>query len=247
MSNLILATHQDVISWNWSGEELLTRLIELDTKHIEGMDETDEGSVPQWAPVFMQHPHTWSLLVDQALLPSLDAVVGYWSFCSLQPEPYAQAIAGCLNDSEITPASQRSINGPGEYDIYIVMFVIAHTYRRIGSAMLLRGFFENLLSLARKGIFVRRLSANAFTPAGVRMAPIFGVEPVCPHVKRGHIYARTITPDIEQPFPAVFAELNRLYHARHSDPGSPGIDRGFSPCELAGEPLASPTCGSAVL
>jgi hypothetical protein len=217
MNNLILASHDDVVSWKWSGEELLTRLIELDTKHIDGMDETDEGSVPQWAPVFMQHPHTWTLLVDQTLLPSLDAIVGYWSFCSLQPEAYSRAIAGCLNDSEITPAIQRSIDGPGEYDIYVVMFVIAHAYRRAGSAMLLRGFFENLLTLARDGIFVRRMSANAFTPAGVRLAPIFGLEPACPHVKRGHIYARTITPGIKQPFPAVFPELNHLYHARQPE------------------------------
>ena len=54
-------------------------------------------------------------------------------------------------------------------------------------------------------------------PRGVRLAPIFGLEPACPHVKRGHIYARTITPSIEQPFSAVFAELNRLYHARPSE------------------------------
>lgn len=216
-TDLILAFHDDVTSWEWSGEQLLTRLIELDTKHIDGMDDTDEGSVPQWAPVFMQHPDTWALLVEPSLLPATEAVVGYWSFCSLQPQCYEQALAGQLHDSEITPDRQRAIDRPGEYDIYIVMFVIAHAHRRAGSTMLVRSFFENLERLARRGVFVRRMSANAFTPAGARLCPILGLVRHGPHVKRGHIYARTISPTMENPFAAGFPELNRLYHARQAE------------------------------
>ncbi len=84
--------------------------------------------------------------------------------------------------------------------------------------MLLRGSFQNLLDPAHQGIFVRRMAANAYTPAGIRLTPFFGIEPVCPHIKRAHIYARTIPASLDRPFPAAFAELNRLYHARHTAP-----------------------------
>lgn len=214
MTDLIIASHRDVISWGWNGEQLLTRLIELDNKHIPGMDAVDEGSALQWAPVFMQHPHTWALLVNPNGPASTDSVVGYWSFCTLRPESFQEALTGQLNDSQIAASSLQPISGPGEYDAYIVMFVVDQSFRKPGALMLVRSFFANLLTLARQGVFMRRLCANIFTPEGGKLAAILGLEHRVAHSKRGEMYARTLAPSSDKLFSASFAELNRLYHHR---------------------------------
>jgi hypothetical protein len=214
MKTLSLARHHDVTGWGWTGGQLLARLIALDHKHVPGMDDTDEGTVSQWSPVFMQHPHTWSLLVDPARLPSLDAVVGYWSFCTLRPEAFEVALQGMLNDSDITSECLQPITGPGEYDAYIVMFVIEEAHRRQGAVMMVRSFFDNLLALAQQGIFVRRLCTNAFTAAGTRLSrEVLRLDPLVPHSKRGHIFARAFFPATDDMFPPSFSALDEIYRA----------------------------------
>jgi hypothetical protein len=214
MTPLRLAHHPDVLRWGWTGEHLLARLIALDHKNVHDMDDTDEGTVAQWSPVFMQNPHTWSLLVDPERLPSIEAVVGYWSFCTLLPEAYDLAIRGGLNDSDITPAVVQPIGGPGEYDAYIVMFVIEEAHRKPGAVMMVRSFFDNLLTLSREGVFVRRLCANAFTPAGERLCRnVLRLDAQSPHSKRGQMFGRTILPAAGAPFPPSFVELNEAYFA----------------------------------
>jgi hypothetical protein len=214
MNTLRLARHSDVLDWGWTGPELLARLIALDHKHVHEMDDTDEGTVAQWSPVFMQNPHTWSLLIDPARLPSIEAVVGYWSFCTLLPDAFEAALLGRLNDSDITPALVQPIADAGEYDAYIVMFVIEEAYRKPGIIMLVRTFFDNLLTLAGQGVFIRRLCTNAFTPAGARLSSrVLGLESHTPHCKRGQMFARTLLPADTDPFPASFSALNAIYRA----------------------------------
>lgn len=158
---------RDVAEWNWSGEKLLEKLIELDYRLIENLTDEREGTIEQWAPVFMNRPEGWAVLAGQD-----KKIAGYYSFFALQDVAFAKAKEGKLLDCEVTMDNTVEMDVPGFYKAYIALLGAMPDVPGAGTK-LIEAFFDQLEYLAERGIFVEEFVANAFTPVGERICKGF--------------------------------------------------------------------------
>jgi hypothetical protein len=206
---LRIASIEDVLNWGWDGQRLLVELIQLDYATIDGLTAEHEGKPTQWAPVFMDHPDTWRLLVDEAGL-----IVGYWHFVPLFQAEFQLAKQGQLHDSEVT-TDKVSVLLPGEHNMYFTVFCLTARMRRTpGVRILFNSFLEVLTDLARGGIFFREICANAYTPSGVALCRKFGMTCVQPHMSHGQMFAKAVFPFPVDDVFSSYDELQQLYQAR---------------------------------
>jgi len=212
VDELYVADVQTIIRWGWSGEHLLDQLIQLDYEVLSDLTAEHEGHAAQWAPVFMDHPETWRLLVTPD-----KQVVGYWHFVPLFPEDFEQALAGTLRDGSITTDRVQVFELPGEYPIYFVSFCLLPRYRRTKAfTLLLEALGEVILNLASEGIFLDRVCTNAFTASGVAMCKMFGLSLRQPHREHGQIYVGAMAQIMDSTPWQHHSRLRAAYAARLS-------------------------------
>lgn len=213
IDDLYVADINSVVSAGWSGEQLLERLIRLDYEMFEDLEEVHEGVPKQWAPVFMNHPETWRMLTTETR-----EIVGYWHFVPLFREEYEKATKGDVIDSEITADKVRIFELPGWYDIYFVTIGLAPKYRRPKAvAKLFQSFLSVAGDLARNGIFIREICANAYTPSGVALCKSLCMRYRVAHRERGQIFSTTFS-EIIQAVPLEGKDaLAALYSSNNPD------------------------------
>ena len=180
---------EDVLRWGWDGEALLRRLIALDRSLIgDCLTAEREGTVAQWAPVFMAHPEMWILLTTGP-----KQIVGYWQLAALDDNTFGRALTGELLDSEITLDTVEPIDVPGIYNLYIVLLGVSPDCPN-GLLKLIDAFKDRIESLARRGIFFRAVCANAFTKDGKHLCEGFGMIEIGPHKDFGTVYYLPLYP-----------------------------------------------------
>src|SRR5579863_8010018 len=210
IEELFVADINGVIAKEWSGRDLLAELIKIDYAVIEGLTPTNEGQVDQWAPVFMDHPDTWRLLTN-----SEKDIVGYWHFVPLFPEDYAKARRGALLDGEIDADGVQLFELPGSYNIYFVSFCLMPKYRRTKALlMLVLAFAETLVRLAKDGVFIRELCANAYTKSGEAFCKTFGMHFACGHFDHGKIFVSDVRDLLEHEAFRGYDELRTIYRSK---------------------------------
>lgn len=186
---LVLARLPDVLRWGWDGEALLRRLISLDRQVIgDALTDEREGTVEQWAPVFMSHPESWVLLTKGP-----KQIVGYWHIAALDDHQFQRAKSGELLDSEIILDSVLPLDVPGTYNLYFVLLGVMPSCPA-GGRRLIASFIEALEEFATNGIFFREVCANAFTRDGKRICEAFGMTPLGPHQDFGTVYHLPLDP-----------------------------------------------------
>lgn len=206
---LAVAGVGDVLDWGWTGEKLLEEFIALDYATLEGLTPAHEGSPRQWAPVFMNHPETWRMLVSAP-----GEIRGYWHFAPLFPEDYERARTGKLLDSEITADRIRMFELPGEYEIYFVQLCMHQRFRHPAHVrQLFRSIFDVLEELGDQGIFVRQLCANAYTDIGRAICKSCNLALLCEHAEHGTIFGSPI----RNVLTSQFAGLNRRLVTMYQD------------------------------
>lgn len=183
---LFIASIDDVVRWGWGGKKLLQHLIALDYETTDNLNEDNEGTTNQWAPVFMENPDCWKLLAIRSC-----EVVGYWSFFPLKKDFFEKMKSGVANDSEITTETVASFNAPGYYDIYICIICIKEIYRRTGYTMLYDSLVAKLNELTDAGYIINEVCANAFTDIGEVMSKNIGLKRLRNHNNFGVIYCGT--------------------------------------------------------
>jgi hypothetical protein len=185
----------------------LKALIKLDYETLEGLVEGDEGHPEQWAPIFMNHPTTWRML-----LSSDNAIRGYWHFAPLFPDDYARAGEGKLLDSEITADRIPEFSQPGQYDVYFVQICLLPRFRQIAhKRLLLTSVVDVLEELAAADIYVRHVTANAYTAVGEAMCGSFGLTEHGPHVSHGKLFMGPIADVLRSPLARSRPELLAAY------------------------------------
>ena len=174
--NLQILRTDDIQAWGWSGERLLRKLISLD-HHLLGdtLNEDREGTVAQWAPVFMNRPEGWAVLAR-----SDREIAGYYSFFALTDSAFIKAREGRLLDREVTLENTLPMDVPGIYRAYFVLLGARRESPRAG-ARLLESVFDQLEALGERGILFDEMLANAFTADGKRICEGFGMTRVCEH------------------------------------------------------------------
>jgi len=215
IEELHIADLDNVTQWNWNGQQLLEKLISIDYEIFHELTPAQEGQASQWAPVFLDHPDTWRLMITPA-----NEIVGYWHFVPLFDDDYHRAIKGELRDSEITTDKVRVFELPGRYSIYFVSFGLFPRFRRTkGLKLLVDSLFDVLLGLARHGIFVEQICANAFSDSGEGLCKTFGMKYLAKHKERGNIYVATLAEILELDVCREYTELIALYHNHSSASG----------------------------
>ncbi|MGD0573217.1 MAG: hypothetical protein ABSB11_09380 [Sedimentisphaerales bacterium] len=204
---IAVAGVQDVLSWGWNGQMLVDELIRLDYMTIPGLVLRHEGDMAQWAPVFMNQPDTWRLLINKPR-----SIVGYWHFAPLLPEDYAVAKRGRLLDSQITIDKVQFFGPPGFYDIYFSQICMHPSFRKLRSVQLLfKSIFQLIDDLSCRGIFVREICANAYTDVGHAVCRYFHLEYLCNHLEHGVIYGGPIRNLAEHAMAKHFSDAKRRY------------------------------------
>lgn len=197
----------DVLDWGWDGVKLLKKFIELDYETLENLVATHEGSPEQWAPVFMNHPETWRMLVSGP-----QEIRGYWHFAPLFPNDVERARRGLLLDSEITANRVRLFELPGEYDIYFVLLCLHPRYRHPRHVRhLFRSILDVFKELTEHGIFVRDVVANAYTDAGESICRSFNLTELGKHSERGIVYGGSMRDILCSSFGALNPQLAEIY------------------------------------
>lgn len=202
----VIMKASDITAWGWDGKQLLKELIRLDRKVLgkELTSEPREGTVSQWAPVFMRHPDGWAILSIEK------RIVGYFSFFALDDAFYEKAERGELLDSEITINNTIPFDVPGLYKAYFVLLAVLPEFPGAGR-QLLEPFFDQLKSLAEKGVLFEQFLANAFTPDGKRICEGFGMEKICNHADFGEVYRLRLNPWPSRLDYKRWTEIKNLY------------------------------------
>lgn len=210
IDELRVADVDAVTSWGWSGVDLLRKLIALDYEIFDDLTPDHEGHPEQWAPVFMDHPETWRLLVT----PS-NVIVGYWHFVPLFRDEFDLACQGELLDSDITTNKVQVFELPGSYTAYFVTFGLRAQYRRSkGFRLLMHSFFDVLRSLAKDGIYIDEVCANAYTQSGIALCRTFGMREHCQHRERGTIFRATTSEILASAACTEYKDLQKVYAGR---------------------------------
>jgi len=181
---LKIANIYDVLSWGWDGKKLLEELIRIDYQTIENLNDEHEGHVNQWDPVFMDNPETWRILIE-----SPQNIVGYWHFVPLFDDEFKLVKQGSLLDSAITSDKVKMFIQPGYYNIYFSAICILPNYRKYSTTyLLLNSILDVFAILAKQGIFIKEVSANAYTPSGISFCKSLGFKYLRDHVSHGKIF-----------------------------------------------------------
>jgi len=182
-AKLFIADLDDVVKWGWDGKKLLRHLIALDYETTDNLNEVNEGTPDQWAPVFMKNPDCWKLLAIRDT-----ELVGYWSFFALKDNIFELAKQGQLYDSEITIENVVEIDQPGTYNIYVSIICIKENYRKKGFTILLNSFIDKLNELTITNRKIDKICVNAFSDEGRVLSKNFGLKQVVSHKEFGKIY-----------------------------------------------------------
>jgi hypothetical protein len=182
---LAIADISDVLSWGWDGPRLVDEVIELWYETIEGLTYENVGEPEQWLPVFMEYPDTWRLFVSAP-----ETIVGYWHFLPLSAPLFALAKQGRLLDRQITASGALlPMDKPGWYDIYAFTVCVRSGFRGVPVLMLMgKSFLDVVRKFAEKGIFIRQICSNVFTPIGLGFNQALGLSYVCDHIDHGKIF-----------------------------------------------------------
>ena len=183
---LFIADIDDILKWGWNGNKLLRHLIALDYETTDHLNEANEGTPGQWAPVFMDNPDCWKLLAMRD-----GELVGYWSFFALKDNVFEMVKKGELNDSEITTDNVVALDQPGVYNIYFVIICVKEHYRKKGFPLLLNSFLEKLNELNTTNRKIHEVCVNAFTDEGKVLSRNFGLKHAVAHKDFGEIYYGT--------------------------------------------------------
>jgi hypothetical protein len=117
-----------------------------------------------------------------------------------------------LLEKEISADSARYIDIKGFHNIYFVAAFIVPQFRQLHTVQLFRtSILDHFLFLAKQGVFIGTICANAYTKQGEAFCGSFELVPGRPHIRHGRIYERALFP---LPTSLVYSnakELNSLY------------------------------------
>jgi hypothetical protein len=211
-SGLRIGGIDDVLSWGWTGTKLLEEFIRIDYATLANLDHASEGLPEQWAPVFMEHPDTWRMLLNAE-----DSIAGYWHMAPLFEDDYALAERGELLDSMITVDRVCCFELGGVFSVYICQFCLLPEYRSTSAIRLLASSLWAVFGeLAEHDVFIQNVCANAYTPEGESLSRSFGLSFRTEHTHAGKIFSGSITAILNTQFARrhpVYAHLRSRYVA----------------------------------
>ncbi len=179
-----------VKKWGWDSTKLAQELVKLDYEVIEGLKPDDEGEVPHWARIFVNHPDTWRILYN-----SPGEIVGYWSYVPLFPDNFDMLKNGKIVEGQVTDDMIPTMDILGHVKIFFSMLALRENYRGTSAIHLLYySFLDVVQYLAQHRIFFDEIATNAYSPAGEAICKSFEMKYIRDSPINGKIYARAFYP-----------------------------------------------------
>ena len=217
---LAIAALTDVVAWGWDCAKLVREMIDFRYECIDGLTPESQPQPNEWSAICLDCPDTWRLVTAGP-----GKIVGYWHSLPFREATHKLAREGKLLSGMITRHMLRPLDAPGWYDFYIATLAVKREYRGMFAViLLLHSLLDVSVVLARRGILIRELCANFFTPDGklLNNGMGLGLDYITDHQLTGVIYAGHFPSILRQQLalhgenaPAMLRELQDLY------PGSP--------------------------
>lgn len=186
---LRVADITDLKAIGMSPEDLVKSLIKLDYDSMPGLVEEDEGTLPQWTPIFSHQPYTWRILLDPR-----NNIIGYWHIVPLFDDDYHEVKSGKMYENEISEEKINSFDLPGHYKAYFRSIAMKEEYRGTEAVhLLVSSFLDVIEKLADRNIFVDEICANAYTPEGKALCKKFEMTYLGEHTPKGSLFFRDMS------------------------------------------------------
>jgi hypothetical protein len=199
---------KDFFNLKWSLSKFIDELIKIDYETLINLDIKDSGTIDQWLPIVENNPDGLKILVN-----SSNEIVGYYNFVPLNEFKFNEAMQGKLFDGELKLTDMKIFGLPGIYNIHFVIVAVKKEYRGYKTIKLLfQAFTDTLVELALNNIFIRNISATAFSEEGFALCRSLNMEYVCKHIERGDVFRLNLM-NIPEPF-SNNAKLVRLYEKK---------------------------------
>ncbi len=181
----VVADLDQLRSWGWSDKQIVQAAIDVRYETIKGLTPEHQPRLETWLPIFLNNPDGWRFLVTAQSTP-----VGMWHFISLTPSAFAAMVGGRLTHSKITLAMTRSLQEKVWHDIYIVTACLKSQYWLSESSLRLsQSFFQVLIELAERQVFVGDICANLRTKYGQALNKGIGLRHVGDSETEGQMHA----------------------------------------------------------
>ena len=157
----------------WSYGDLLDRVLDLELRAtgIEGA--RFNGTSATWSAIFEALPESWRVLTRG------DRVVGVWHLVPLRPPAYAAFRAGRLADGDIGTDDIETLDLPGAFDATLCSVAIDRSVRSPRTfALLVSSLLEVVTGFADRGIELRSICAQAWTPSVMLLCRRLGFQEV---------------------------------------------------------------------
>jgi hypothetical protein len=136
------------------------------------------GSRNNWDPIFFVSPDTGFVLTDKN-----KKIIGFWHTVAVHNAFYKRIIKGENINKDISSSDVVVIDDPGEYDMYFVDFFLHLSHHNQASKdMIFDSIFQFLESLANRGIFIKRISANVTSDLAETLCLKRGFVFKCDHI-----------------------------------------------------------------
>lgn len=166
-------------------------------------------SMEQCRGYFAKNDRIYTMLVDDG------RVVGYLNFSPIVERKYNEIASGKCLDTTIMPDDIETYRAGNAYYAYLSSVVIDEQYRGRGYANLfIKSLSDQIVSLYRQNIYIRRIVADVLNDGGEKVATNFGLQKAIRTENNSVIYQAELIPTCRLNSTPYNRELVALYKTR---------------------------------
>ena len=165
-NRVVLCTYEDLQSnFQMSADQIANTLVANDYALYEQLSKEHESTASTWSAYLSFYPESFRYLVANGV------IVGNWSFMLLNPEQVSQVVSGTFQEASCLQSDSPFLFAPGDYSGFLLNFSVNQKYRTAENYQLLfTAFADELLNLAKQGIFFEAFYTHAF---GTKYQPVY--------------------------------------------------------------------------
>ncbi|WP_294590272.1 hypothetical protein [uncultured Bacteroides sp.] len=199
--------YNDIKKRHWDFEKTVQKLMSIVYETLD--PESAESILDAEASVKIMERScdTWRILVG----PN-EEIIGHWFFVSLYDQEYEKLLKGELLEEDISYKNINYLDLPGDYKGYFAQIDIMKEYRNARTLQrLIISFLEQLVVLAKQGIFFTDWCADSLSPEGSSLSHSMGLSYVSDNLDNGKIYVGKTEEILASPIFKRVPDLIKLY------------------------------------
>lgn len=176
--------------------------VQLDHLVFQGMEHVEPQECWKW---FNFNPEIYIFVEDTMT----GKIVAYTNTAPITEECYEKIKSGTFLTTNITDDMILSYDMPYPYSLYFFSIVIHPNYQNTEIfSMLIKGLVDKFVKLADRGVFIKRMIADAVTLNGEKFCKLFGMKKIVESLHESELYEIQMIPP---KFKVVSKDTKRLY------------------------------------